>query len=166
MIILETARLALRQMTVADDAFIHELVNEPSFISNIGDKGVRNLEDARQYILNGPVASYRRFGFGLYRVDLKDSGTPIGMCGLLKRDTLQDVDIGFAFLPRFWSKGYALESASAVMAYGKKTLGIERIVGIVSPDNPGSIKVLQKIGLRFERMVRLTPDETEIKLFA
>jgi RimJ/RimL family protein N-acetyltransferase len=165
MIVLETERLILRHLTVADDEFIYGLVNEPSFIQNIGDKGVRTLEDARQYILNGPVASYQRHGFGLFRVDLKESGTPIGMCGLLKRDTLADVDIGFAFLPKYWNKGYALESASAVMSWGKKILGIERIVGITSPGNHGSINVLQKIGLKFERMMRLTPNETEIKLF-
>jgi RimJ/RimL family protein N-acetyltransferase len=165
MIILETERLTLRQMTPADAAFMLQLLNEPSFIENIGDKGVRTLEDAHHYILTGPVEMYRRHGFGLYRVDLKDTATPIGMCGLLKRDTLEHVDIGYAFLPKYWSKGYALEAARAVMAYGKDTLDLDRIVAIVSPHNEGSIKLLQKIGMKFEKMLRLTPADKEIKLF-
>lgn len=166
MIVLETQRLILRRLTTDDAEFIFGLVNEPSFIRNIGDKGVRTLEDARQYLLNSPIESYRRHGFGLFRVDLKEGGTPIGMCGLLKRDTLEDVDIGFAFFPRYWSKGYASEAAAAVMEHGRKTLGIARIVGVVSPDNQGSINVLQKLGLKFERMVRLAPSDIEIKLFS
>jgi RimJ/RimL family protein N-acetyltransferase len=165
MIVLETERLTLRQMTPADAAFILQLLNEPSFIQNIGDRGVRTLDDARNYILTGPVESYRRNGFGLYRVDLKDTATPIGMCGLLRRETLEHVDIGFAFLPKYWSKGYALESASAVMAYGKDVLGIEHIVAIVSPHNQDSIKLLHKIGLKYQKMLRLTPQDHEIKLF-
>jgi RimJ/RimL family protein N-acetyltransferase len=165
MIVLETERLSLRQMTPDDAAFMLLLLNEPSFIQNIGDKGVRNLEDARNYILTGPMEMYRRYGFGLYRVDLKETGAQIGMCGLIKRDTLTDVDIGYAYLPKYWSKGYALEAASAVMAYGKDTLNLERIVAIVSPHNAGSIKLLQKIGLKFEKMMRLTPDAHEVKLF-
>jgi RimJ/RimL family protein N-acetyltransferase len=165
MIILETERLTLRQMTPADAAFMLQLLNEPSFIENIGDKGVRTLEDAHHYILTGPVEMYRRHGFGLYRVDLKDTATPIGMCGLLKRDTLEHVDIGYAFLPKYWSKGYALEAAKAVMAYGKDTLDLDRIVAIVSPHNEGSIKLLHKIGLKFEKMLRLSPADKEIKLF-
>jgi RimJ/RimL family protein N-acetyltransferase len=142
-----------------------QLLNEPSFIENIGDKGVRTLEDAHHYILTGPVEMYRRHGFGLYRVDLKDTATPIGTCGLLKRDTLEHVDIGYAFLPKYWSQGYALEAATAVMAYGKDTLDLDRIVAIVSPENEGSIRLLHKIGLKFEKMLRLTPADKEIKLF-
>src|SRR5258707_6327278 len=106
-------------MRIEDAEFIFELVNQPAFIRNIGDKGVRTLDDARNYILNGPVASYGRFGFGLYLIQQKESGFPIGICGLLKRETLKDVDLGFAFLPQFWRKGYAFESATAVMAYGR-----------------------------------------------
>ena len=115
MTVLETERLSLRQFTVDDAQFILTLLNEPSFLRYIGDKQVRNLEDARQYILNGPVASYERNGFGLYLVELKESYTPIGMCGFLKREELPDPDIGFAFLPEFWSKGFAFEAAAAVL---------------------------------------------------
>ena len=166
LIILETERLILRKLSPHDAEFILELLNEPSFMKNIGDKGVRTRAGAEQYILDGPMASYERFGFGLYRVELKDSGVPIGICGLLKRDSLPDVDVGFAFLPKFWSCGYAVESASAVMKHGRSALGIGRIVAITALDNQGSIKVLERIGLRFEGTIRLSERESEVRLFA
>lgn len=165
-IVLETERLSLRRLHSDDAAFILELLNEPSFIHNIGDKGVRTISDAGKYILDGPVTSYNRFGFGLYLVELKDSFSPIGICGLVKRDALPDVDIGFAFLPQFWSMGYAFESALAVKSYGMTTLGLKRIVAIANPGNQASINVLKKIGLAFEKMVRLTEDGSEITLYA
>jgi [ribosomal protein S5]-alanine N-acetyltransferase len=163
---IETERLRLRELTIKDAGFIRELVNEPAWKKNIGDKKVNSVADAALYILNGPIASYKRHGFGLYLVELKETGNPIGICGLIKRDTLEDVDIGFAFLEKFWSKGYAYESASAVMEYGRKELGINRVVAITVPDNIGSIKVLEKIGLRFEKMVQMPGDEHEIKFFS
>jgi [ribosomal protein S5]-alanine N-acetyltransferase len=163
--ILETERLVLRQMKVDDAHFIFELVNEPAFIRNIGDKGVRTLEDARNYILNGPVASYAKFGFGLYLAELRETGEAIGICGLLKRDSLEDVDIGFALLEQFWRKGFAHESAAAVMEYGRNALGLKRIVAITSLDNAGSIRVLEKIGLRFERMIRMPGSDEDTRLF-
>lgn len=163
--ILETERLFLRQFSAQDAEFILELVNEPSFIQNIGDRGVRTLEDARAYILNGPVASYAKNGFGLYLVALKETGESIGMCGLIKRDTLEDVDIGYAFLPKFWGKGFAVEAARAVRDFAKDVIGLKRVVAITDPANEGSIRVLEKIGLRFERMVRLSADDIELKLF-
>lgn len=165
MSVLETERLALRRLSADDAEFILELLNQPSFIENIGDRGVKTNEDAVRYIKNGPVASYERFGFGLYLVELKGTAIPIGICGLLKRETLPDVDVGFAFLPKFWSRGYAVESASAVMKYGRNVLGIGRIVAITAPANHGSIKVLEKIGLRFERLMKLSEGEPAIKLF-
>jgi RimJ/RimL family protein N-acetyltransferase len=165
MILLETDRLILRKLSIDDAEFILGLLNEPSFLRFIGDKGVRNLDDAREYILSGPVASYKRFGFGLYLTELTETRAPIGICGLLKRESLADVDVGFAFLPQFWKQGYAFESAAAVMAYGRDVLGIDRIVAITSADNEASIKVLEKLGLRFERMIRLSEDAPEVKLF-
>jgi RimJ/RimL family protein N-acetyltransferase len=164
--ILETERLLLRQFYAEDAEFILELVNEPSFIQNIGDRGVRTFDDARAYILNGPVASYAKNGFGLYLVALKKTGESMGMCGLIKRETLEDVDIGYAFLPKFWGKGYAVEAARAVRDFAKDVIGLKRIVAITDPANEGSIRVLEKIGLRFERMVRLSADDIELKLFA
>jgi RimJ/RimL family protein N-acetyltransferase len=164
--ILETERLILREFTPDDAGFILELVNEPSFIQNIGDRGVRTLEAARSYIQNGPAASYSKNGFGLYLVMLKETNEPIGMAGLVRRDGLEDVDIGYAFLPRFWSKGYAVESAQAVKDYAKNTIGLGRLVAITDPANEGSVRVLEKIGLRYERMIRLSKDDIELKLFS
>lgn len=155
--VLETDRLFLRHLTPDDDAFILELLNEPGFLRNIGDRKVRSLEDARRYVLDGPVASYAKQGFGLWWVGLKATAEPVGICGLIKRDVLEDPDIGYAFLERFSGRGYASEAGAAVLDYGRKTLGLGRIVAITKPDNDGSIRVLEKIGLRFEGMVTL-PD--------
>ncbi|MCX6046578.1 MAG: GNAT family N-acetyltransferase [Chloroflexi bacterium] len=163
--VLETDRLILRWLTVEDAEFIFELVNEPAWLQFIGDRGVRTLADARDYILRGPLDMYNRLGFGLYAVVLKESGIPIGMCGLLKRATLQDVDIGFAFLARFRGQGYGYESAAAVLEYGKNVLGLPRIVAITMPDNVNSIQLLEKLGLRFEGMVRLSEHEPALNFF-
>ena len=163
---IETERLTLRKFSVKDAAFIRELLNDDSFVRNIGDKGVRSDEDAAIYIQNGPIASYERFGFGLYAVELKETGELVGMSGLLKRDSLPDPDIGFAFLPRFWKKGYAFEAAEVVIKYAKEVLGLRRVLAITLPENTGSIRLLENIGLRFERMVRMSDDEPELKLFA
>lgn len=164
--VLETDRLILRRLSAEDAPFILQLLNEPSWLRFIGDIGVRTVEDARNYILRGPVEMYARRGFGLYLVELKEEGAPIGMCGLIKRDSLEDVDIGFAFLPAFWGKGYAYEAASAVMEYGRSAFGLTRLVAITSPDNHASGKLLEKLGFNFERMIKLSSDREEIKLFA
>lgn len=153
-------------MTLDDGQFILELLNDPSFLRFIGDKGVRTVEDARQYILAGPMDSYDREGFGLWLVELNGSTTPVGICGLLRRETLKDVDIGFAFLPEYRSKGYAFESAAAVMKYARAILGLGRIVAIADDQNTGSHRVLAKIGMTFDRMIRLSDDEPEIRLLA
>ena len=141
------------------------LVNDPSWLRYIGDRGVKTLEDARNYILRGPVDMYARLGFGLYLTELKDSGVPIGICGLIKREYIQDVEIAFAFLPKFWRKGFACESALAVMEYAKHVLNLPRIVAITSPDNDRSGRLLQKLGLKFERMIRKSDGDAEVKLF-
>ncbi|WP_225411621.1 GNAT family N-acetyltransferase [Stigmatella hybrida] len=164
--VLETDRLLLRRLSTEDAEFILKLVNEPSWLRFIGDKGVRNLDDARNYLLTGPLAMYSRFGFGLYHVSLKDSGLPIGLCGLIRRETLPDVDIGFAFLPGFWSQGYGYEAASSVLAYGFHTLGLKRIVAITSLDNHSSIKLLGRLGLTFERLITLSAGGETLRLFA
>ncbi len=161
----ETERLSLRLLELDDAAFILQLLNEPSFLKNIGDKGVRTIAEANEYIAQGPQASYTKNGFGLYLVALQETLTPIGICGLIKRDGLDDPDIGYAFLPRFWAKGYAIEAASAVMMYARETLGIQRIVAITAPDNHASIRVLNKLGLQFEKMILLPGANTESRLF-
>jgi RimJ/RimL family protein N-acetyltransferase len=162
----QTERLLLRWLNAGDSAFILELLNEPSWIRFIGDKGVKTIQDAQRYIERGPVEMYRRLGFGLYLVELKENGAPIGICGLIKRDALLDVDLGFAFLPRFWSNGYAFESASAVMSYARRALGLSRIVAILSHDNGRSARLLEKLGFRFENMVCLQRGGEELKLYA
>lgn len=166
MIVMETARLRLRRLCAGDAPFILRLLTDPGWLRFIGDRGVRTVDDARSYLLNGPVAMYARHGFGLYLTERKSDGVPIGMCGLIKRDGLDDVDIGFAFLPEFCGVGYAQEAAAATMAYGKRAFGLTRIVAITSPDNERSIKLLEKIGLTFERLVRLSANDEEIMLFA
>ena len=166
MTVTQTERLLLRWLDARDSAFIFELVNEPSWLRYIGDKGVKTLQDAQRYIEDGPIEMYQRLGFGLYAVELKEDGAPIGICGLIKRDALIDVDLGFAFLPRFWTKGYAMESASAVMSYGRSALGFSRIVAIVSQDNHRSARLLKKLGFRLESSVSLQPDGDELKLYA
>ncbi len=164
--VLETERLKLRWLTAEDAPFILQLLNDPGWLRFIGDRGVRDVEQARTYLLNGPVAMVERFGFGLYLTARKSDGEPMGMCGLIKRDGLDDVDIGFAFLPQFCGCGYAFEAATAVMAHGKSTFGLKRIVGITSQDNIGSIKLLEKIGLKYTRLIRLPKDDEEVMLFA
>ena len=163
--IIETERLILRHLTEDDAAFIFELLNEPSWIQNIGDRHIKTIDDARAYIRNGPVVSYAKNGFGLYLIILKETNRSIGMCGLIKRDGLDDIDIGYALLPRFWSKGYAVEAAQAIKAYAKDVIGLKRMVAIVDPANEGSIRVIEKLGMRFEKMVRLSADDIELKLF-
>ena len=163
--IVETPRLRIRELTVDDAEFIFGLVNEPSFLENIGDKGVRNLEDARQFILEGPWASHRERGYGQFLVELKD-GDPIGVCGVLYREALDVSDIGCAFLPQYWRRGYALEAARAVMEYGRSTLGIEKIVGLTSEENIASIKALEKLGMSFERTVKMSDDDPGTALYS
>ncbi len=165
MTVLETERLILRRFNVDDAEFILKLVNEPSFLRYIGDKKVRNLEDARQYILNGPVASYERNHFGLNLVELRESPTPIGMCGLLKREELSSPDIGFAFLPEFWNKGFAFEAAAAVLQDARERLRLQRVLAIASLDNDASIKLLERLGFRFESVITLPATGEQVKLF-
>ena len=166
MIVAETDRLVLRRLTVEDAPFILELLNDPDWLRFIGDKGVRTLEDAQNYILTGPIESYARRGFGLFLVERKADATSIGLCGLLKRDVLEDVDVGYAFLPGYRGKGYAVEAAAAALRFGKETVGLTRVAAITNPGNARSIRVLEKLGLAFEKMVRLSEEAPEISFFA
>ena len=164
--VLETDRLILRRFTLDDAGFALALVNDPAWLEYIGDRKVRTVEDARAYLTKGPLAMYERVGFGMWVVTRNEDGAVIGTCGLIKRESLEDVDIGFAFLPRFRGKGYALESAKAVLDYGRRVLGLPRIVAIVSPANHPSIRILEAIGLHFEGMVKMPGDAEEICLYA
>ncbi|MDQ1813966.1 GNAT family N-acetyltransferase [Massilia sp. CCM 9210] len=163
--ILETARLALRTVEAADAPFYLEVVNDPGFIANIGDRGIRTLEAARLHIENGPVKMQETLGHAIWLVALKDSGVAIGMCGLIKRETLPEVDIGYAFLPAWRGQGYALEAAEGALAYARDTLGMARLLAITSPHNTASSALLEKLGLRFEKIVHLTPEDPGTRLY-
>jgi RimJ/RimL family protein N-acetyltransferase len=163
--ILDTERLRLRTLVQDDAPFYLEVVNSPGFIEYIGDRGIRTIEAARQAILEGPMAMQAALGHSLCLVIRKQDGAPLGMCGLIKRETLPDVDIGYAYLPEFYGQGYATEAAAAVLAHAR-TLGIRRLLAITSPDNAGSNAVLKKIGMRCEKMVHLTPEDTGTLLYS
>jgi RimJ/RimL family protein N-acetyltransferase len=162
--ILETARLSLREITAGDAEFILELLNTPKFIKYIGDRGVRSVDDAREFVETKYRQSYHDHGYGLYAVELKDTGSPIGMCGFVRRDTLPGPDIGFAFLPEFEGKGFGFESADAVMAFGRDSLHFSQLFAITSKDNEVSGKLLEKLGFKFDKLVTMNNGE-ELKLF-
>lgn len=163
---ISTSRLTIRPFTLDDAAFIVELVNDPEWLRFIGDKAVASEEDARCYLTNGPLAMYQVHGFGLCAVERTIDGSTIGMCGLVRRAGLQDVDIGYAFLPRGRGQGFAIEAAQAVLDHGFATIGIRRIVAITDPDNVASTRVLEAIGMRFERHVRLSEGAKQVALYA
>ena len=164
--ILETDRMILRHLSEADAPFMLELMNEPDFHRFVGDRGLRTTNDAAAYLAEKILPSYERFGFGFYLVELKSNGMPIGICGLVKRDTLEWVDVGFSFLESQRGKGYAFEAAKAVMDYGRKRLDLPRIIGVTAPDNRISIRLLEKLGLRFEKKIHLPGYGPESLLFS
>jgi RimJ/RimL family protein N-acetyltransferase len=165
-IVFETERLILRRLSVDDAAFMRRLVNEPSWLEFIGDRGVRTEADAREYLRAGAIASYERHGFGLWAVEIRGRDTPIGICGLVKRDFLEDVDLGFAFLPEFWGKGYAREAAAAAVDFARRELGMRRLVAITATANRRSIDLLGKLGFAFEKTVSHPGDRGEVLLFS
>lgn len=164
--ICETRRLVVRPLTADDSGFIWELLNDDDCLTFIGDRGVRTLEDAVRYIANGPLEMYERLGFGLWCVELKATHTPIGICGLLKRDWLDDVDLGYALLPEFRGRGYAREAATAVLTYGIDTLALARVAAIVSKGNVKSEAVLAGLGMQFRQLVRAPGATADVQLFA
>lgn len=162
----ETERLRLDHLTEDDAAFALQLLNETSYIRHIGDKGVRTLEQARTYLANGPMASYACHGFGLNRVALKEGGAVAGMCGLLRRDGMADVEIGYAFLPEFWSQGYAGEAVAAILRAAVCLHGLRRVIAVVNPSNAESRRLLEKLGFQLEGDVTLPGETTAIHQFA
>lgn len=164
--ILETNRLILRRFTEADSALILELLNEASWKRYIGDRGIDSLEAARHYIETVPIASYEQHGFGLYAIEQKIDSTLVGMCGLIKREGLEDVDIGFAVLGQFEGQGIAREAAAATLAYSRDALGLKRVVAITSIDNERSARLLERLGMSFEGMVRLSEDAQQLRLYS
>ncbi|WP_187362891.1 GNAT family N-acetyltransferase [Massilia aquatica] len=164
--ILETARLVLRTIEAADAPFYLELVNDPDFVVHIGDRGIRTLAAARVHIENGPVRMQAALGHAIWLVARKDSGAAIGMCGLIKRDSLPGVDLGYAFLPAWRGQGHAFEAARAVVGYARDTLGLARLLAITSPHNTASGALLEKLGLRFDKIVHLAPEDPGTRLYA
>lgn len=166
MIICETARLRLRHFHAGDAPFILRLLNEPSFLRHIGDKQVRTLDDARRYLESGPLAGYATHGHHLNCVELLATGTAIGMCGVLQRDTLPDPDLGYAFLPEYWSRGLAREAATAAVHHARTVLGLETLLAITGEDNHASIGLLEKLGFRVqEQAVRLQDGAQPVRVF-
>ncbi len=165
MLVTTTPRLRLRWLEASDAAFILELVNDPDWHRHIGDRGVRTLDDALAYIAEGPRAMYSRLGHGLYAIDLLRGGATIGLCGLIRRDTLPEVDIGYALLPQFRGHGYALEAAQATLRVARGQFGLRRLLAITSPGNAASERLLGKLGLRFERTAELVPGGPALRVF-
>ncbi|HLC83766.1 MAG TPA: GNAT family N-acetyltransferase [Bacteroidia bacterium] len=163
--IISTSRLELLEICETDAPFILELFNTPSWLKYIGDRNLRTEEDAKSYIINRLIPGYKLWGFGFYLTRLKENNVPIGICGIVKRDFLEHVDIGFAFLPQYEGKGFGYESASAVMHYAQTTLGIKAIAGITNSNNKSSIALLEKLGLKFSKMILLPSETEEIMLF-
>lgn len=159
---LETPRLRLRKFTLADAPFILRLVNEPSWLQYIGDRHVHSIADAEQYLLKGALRSYEENGFGSGMVLLKETAEEIGMCGLFKRDYLDEVDIGFAFLPQYTGKGYGLEIAQATLDYARESLGIHRVAAFTSKDNFTSMKLLAKLGFKPAGVITLEGEELNL----
>lgn len=162
---LVTPRLRLRCFVEADAPFVLRLLNEPSFHEFIGDRGVRSIEDAQRYLREGPMASYRDNRHGLMHLSLRTSDVPIGMCGLVRRPTLPSPDIGFALLPEHWGMGYVTEAATAAIEHGRLTLGLDEVLGITTPRNLRSIRVLEKLGLKFVEERALTPDTAPLRVY-
>lgn len=166
MVIAETPRLKIRHFTAADTQFTLQLLNEPSFINNIADREVRNERDALNYLVNGPIKSYRQHGYGLFLVEGCTDGQAMGICGLIYRQALQETDIGFAFLPKFCRQGYATEAAKAVIHYGYNQLNLSRIIGLTHAANVKSINLLSKLGLQYEKTVQLESSPRQVMLFS
>lgn len=162
--ILETERLIIQLLSIDDAAFILTLLNSPGWLQFIGNKNVHTIEDAQNYILNGPLKSYKQQGFGLYLMNLKNGNERIGICGLIKRETLKDADLGFALLPEFQGRGYVAEAAAAILNYAHSNLKLNRIAAITQPDNLACIKLLESLGFVFKNKIS-SPGEDELMLY-
>jgi len=163
--IITTERLDICKLSLKDAPFILKLLNTPSWLRFIGDRNVHSVEDARSYLEKGYLKSYETLGYGFYLLKLKETGTPVGICGLIRRDFLNDADIGFALLPEYEGKGYGYESSNAVLRYAIQELGMKRIVAITDSENVASQKLLEKLGLKYECMVAYPGDDEPLMLF-
>lgn len=163
--ILRTERMVIRKFNLGDAIFIIHLMNTPGWLQFIGDRNMKSIDDAKNYLVSGPLQSYEEHGFGLWMVELINSKTPIGMCGLLKRETLEDIDIGYALLPDYVGQGYAFEMAAATLLHAKNNLKINKVVAITDGNNVKSIGLLNKLGLQFEREIEHA-DKTNTHLYS
>jgi len=161
---LETERLSLRRVTRDDAGFMLAIWNDPAFIQHVGDRGIRTVDEALDAMQKGAFELYEKYGYGPYRVALKDCDTAVGLCGLFRREGLDEPDIGYAVLPDHCGKGYAYEASFAVIEYARNKLGLERLIAIISPGNEASIGLIRKLGLRFERMHQM-PDDDEVCVY-
>jgi len=166
MTMIETTRLLVRRMDTSDAAFMLTLLNSPTWLQFIGDRGVQTLEDARRYILDGPVVSYTRYGFGFYLVARKECGSPVGICGIAQRDYLDEPDLGYAMLPEYAGQGYASEAAAAVLEYARDTLRLPRLLATTRGYNHGSARVMEKLGMRYQAIVTDPANQRELMLYS
>ena len=164
-LILETGRLSLRKLTLDDAGLMLAVWNDPAFVRHVGDRGIRTEDDAREAMKAGALHLYDTYGYGPYRVALRGSDTAIGICGLFRRDGLDDPDIGYAILPDWCGQGYAYEASSAVIDYARTTLGLQRLIAIISPGNTASLGLIRKLGLTFERMHRMPEDDDDVCIY-
>ncbi|QJD98273.1 GNAT family N-acetyltransferase [Mucilaginibacter robiniae] len=164
--ILQTSRLTLRHFMLDDASFVLQLLNSPTWLKYIGDRDIKTLQEAQSYLVNGPLLNYQLHGFGMCVVCLRTDGTPIGMCGLVKRDVLPELDLGYALLPEYEGQGYGTEIARGVLQYYQAKLGLKRLLAITIADNIASIRVLEKLGFQFEKTITLKDDSDELMLFA
>lgn len=164
-VVSETDRLIIRHLELSDAGFVLELLNEPSFIRNIGDRGVRSIQDAESYVQEGPLRSYASLGYGLFLATLRSTLEPIGVCGLMRRGALEHADLAYAFLPSFHRRGFAVEAATAMLRMAREGLAMEHVLAITNPDNVASMRVLEKLGFRFVGMKRMPGDESDVRLF-
>lgn len=165
MSVCQTARLVLRPLTTDDAAFILALLNDPDWLRFIGDRKIRSHEDAARYIADGPQAMRARHGFALDAVVRKADGATMGLCGLIKRDSLDDVDLGFAFLPAYRGEGYAREAAQATLEHGEREFALRRVAAITSPDNVRSIRLLESLGFVFQRTIAMKPGDIDTNFY-
>lgn len=163
--IITADRLSLRRLALSDVEFVIELVNDPDWLRNIGDKQVHCVADAERYLTNGPMALYAKHGVGLWAVVLQGASEPMGMCGLVKRDALEDFDLGFAFLPAYRGQGFALEAARGVLGFVRDELKLKRLAAIVNPDNTSSVKLLEKLGFERTGEMRMPGEAKSVDLF-
>ena len=164
-LLLETERLSLRWLTLDDADLLLAVWNDPAFVRHVGDRGIRTIEETRSAMQEGAFHLYETYGYGPYRIALKDTDVAVGLCGLFRRDNLEIADIGYAVLPEHCGKGYAHEASMAVIDYARDVLGMQQLCSIVSPNNDASVHLIRKLGLRFERMHRLPDEEEDVCLY-